>query len=57
VTGVILSEKAHPVAAALRKEDGALLEEVNAAIDKMRSNGTLAAIIKKWFGDANVMAP
>ncbi|WP_410012393.1 substrate-binding periplasmic protein [Sodalis sp. C49] len=36
---------------ALRKQDTDGLAQVNAAIDKMKSDGTLAAIATKWFGN------
>jgi ABC-type amino acid transport substrate-binding protein len=39
------------IAAAVRKGNTELLERLNTAIEEMRSDGTLDAIIKKWFGD------
>ncbi|WP_213990173.1 ABC transporter substrate-binding protein [Sodalis sp. dw_96] len=38
---------------ALRKQDTAGLKQVNTAIDKMKADGTLAAIAVKWFGNAD----
>ncbi len=39
------------IAAAVRKGNAELLERLNAAIGEMQSDGTLDAIVKKWFGD------
>src|SRR5690606_838226 len=38
---------------AMRKGDAELLAAINGAIDRLRSNGTLAELSKKWF-DADV---
>jgi len=51
VTGRALSDDKSLVAVAVRKDDTALLNEVNAAIAKMRSDGSLKATVMKWFGD------
>jgi ABC-type amino acid transport substrate-binding protein len=56
VTGINLSKEAQPIAVALRKEDSALLTAVDAAIAKMRSDGTLGTVTKKWFGDTKMIA-
>jgi ABC-type amino acid transport substrate-binding protein len=39
------------IAAAVKKGNAELLGRLNPAIEAMKSNGTLDAIIKKWFGD------
>ncbi len=54
VTGHPLSDDKYLVAVALRKEDTALLASVNAAIDKMKADGSLDGTISKWFGDARM---
>lgn len=35
----------------IRESDGALREKFNAAIDSMKADGSLNAMLKKWFGD------
>ncbi|HEY4162424.1 MAG TPA: transporter substrate-binding domain-containing protein [Dongiaceae bacterium] len=57
VTGVPLSSEPAYAGVALRKSDTALLTAVNAAIKAMRADGSLAAVAKKWFGDAGILAP
>jgi ABC-type amino acid transport substrate-binding protein len=39
------------IAAAVKKGNGDLLARLNTAIEGMKSDGTLDAIVKKWFGD------
>jgi ABC-type amino acid transport substrate-binding protein len=54
VTGHPLSDDKFLVAVALRKDDAALLGEVNTAIDKMKADGSLDGTISKWFGDTRM---
>ena len=35
----------------VRESDTELKEKFNAAIDSMKADGSLNALIKKWFGD------
>ena len=35
----------------LRESDGELETRMNKAIDSMKSNGSLNAMIRKWFGE------
>lgn len=39
----------------VRQEDTALLEELNAALDKLKENGTTKEISEKWFGSDIIM--
>src|SRR5262249_25437094 len=57
VTARALSDDKSLVAAAVRKDDAALLSEMNAAIAKMKGDGSLKAIVAKWFGDDRMVAP
>ena len=39
----------------IRESDGALKAKMNEAISSMKEDGSLNALIKKWFGaDANI---
>jgi ABC-type amino acid transport substrate-binding protein len=40
----------HGTGMGFRKEDTALRAEVDAAIEAMRADGTLATLSQKWFG-------
>jgi polar amino acid transport system substrate-binding protein len=57
VTGVSLSSEPPYAGVAMRKDDAALQQAVNAAIAAMRADGSLAKIATKWFGDASILAP
>jgi hypothetical protein len=50
VVGNHFSEE--PYGIAVPKEDGRLLDLVDATLSAMAADGTFAAIYKKWFGDA-----
>ena len=45
------SDKAEPLAICLRKDDTAMKDKVDAAIDTMYKDGTMKTISVKWFGD------
>lgn len=51
MTGQTLADESSLVAVALRKDDTALLDAVNAGIGKMQADGSLGTIMTKWFGD------
>lgn len=51
ITNVPLSPDRKEIAVALRKSDTNLMVRVDKAIAAMRSDGSLAAIASKWFGD------
>jgi ABC-type amino acid transport substrate-binding protein len=55
VTGQTLSDEKSLAAVAVRKDDTALLDEVNVALAKMKADGSLKATITKWFGDDRQM--
>jgi len=54
VTGQKLSTTPALIAAAMRKQDTALLAAVNAAITAMLADGTLDKLNAKWFGNLKV---
>jgi ABC-type amino acid transport substrate-binding protein len=56
VTGVPLSEESAEIGVAMRKDNSALVEKVNKAIDAMRADGSLDRIATKWFGDTRIIA-
>lgn len=41
--------RSEDIAVAIRKDDGALLQEINAVLAKMHEDGTLSAISQKWL--------
>lgn len=41
----------HDIAIGVRKEDKELLTKMNAAMKKLKENGEMAKLEKKWFGD------
>lgn len=50
-----LSDQVKLNAVAVRQSDVQGLAQINAAIDKMKADGTLAAIMTKWLGDESAM--
>jgi cystine transport system substrate-binding protein len=50
VSNVALTDRID-IAAAVRKGNTELLNRLNEAIEKMKADGTLDSIVKKWFGD------
>ena len=56
VTGVPLSDSKQLIAVAMRKDNAALISEVDKGIEAMRADGSLDQIAKKWFGDTAIIA-